>query len=872
MPLHDLLEGRYPPTATLQNQHSDDAAAEWMRNATHLRYSQRWLKHALHEFAPYHNGVIGIALDDDQGAYLDNQTWPAPHLTQYLNLLGSYVHAAGWKDVPLYINTYQMKVTASSPVWAMGNWYQSDAFSIGEHDRAQLEFTLGLLATRPHQPVMLSEFQAGWLQGPEDVRPRPADPVNTSLALTTALGMDARGVVLFPAQDTLNPAGMEVPFANFFYAWDAALPLNSSSNHSGDPWTWAPPPRYGPTEAFGRFIRRFGPDLAASHPHWDAQIGYITSALDERRLTPADVNAVADATIELQRGCRTYALACRVVDLRYATLADLHRAKILFVPGLPQRPIASVLAKVRAFRQEGGLLVATKAIDDETVDAALQRTFTTRTVDYGPGAIFSQSAKGAPELGFLTVPNYSDKPQDIKRASIHLSLMTKVDLPDLHIPERSVLVTPIDLDLRSIAPSLRKPVTLVGTDCQFFTEDFALYNKPGVVVDPPKELDAALLLQTPRQCTVRLTTPTGEQTIALPQQTPSDFKGGAPGDLPRADQQLTGIVIGRDGTVRLGAREPFPLFRPGSMCSTCIIDFARHLDRIPLRSSDVSIPASPAIEAAVAPGRSEVRVADVYRDGSRAVVFQNARVRLVISAAAGARAFAFQDLERKQTPPSIFTTVGGIRDDVAIEPPLSTSDRIAKYTHDFPAGMFNRLYDVQILSSGTSAAVRFTYDAPDVSRTALAFNERDARARRAILFSRRTRRLSWAPGDRLAARRVGHVDRPRRIANRVSPCPSRRERQVADALEWFCDRPCRRFRHRSHRLARGRRRASTGSRRAQLVGRTPDARTGPDRTPAVRVSATKRRPQSRPHLVPEELARLEALAQGQTPTPANRPH
>jgi hypothetical protein len=35
MPLHDLLEGRYPPTATLQNAHSDDAAAEWMRNATH---------------------------------------------------------------------------------------------------------------------------------------------------------------------------------------------------------------------------------------------------------------------------------------------------------------------------------------------------------------------------------------------------------------------------------------------------------------------------------------------------------------------------------------------------------------------------------------------------------------------------------------------------------------------------------------------------------------------------------------------------------------------------------------------------------------------------------------------------------------------
>ena len=37
MPLHDILEGRYPATATLQNAHSDAAAAQWLRNPTHLR-------------------------------------------------------------------------------------------------------------------------------------------------------------------------------------------------------------------------------------------------------------------------------------------------------------------------------------------------------------------------------------------------------------------------------------------------------------------------------------------------------------------------------------------------------------------------------------------------------------------------------------------------------------------------------------------------------------------------------------------------------------------------------------------------------------------------------------------------------------------
>ena len=40
-----------PSTATLQNAHSDDAAAEWMANATHMKYAARWLQTALHEFS-----------------------------------------------------------------------------------------------------------------------------------------------------------------------------------------------------------------------------------------------------------------------------------------------------------------------------------------------------------------------------------------------------------------------------------------------------------------------------------------------------------------------------------------------------------------------------------------------------------------------------------------------------------------------------------------------------------------------------------------------------------------------------------------------------------------------------------------------------
>ena len=116
MPQHDLLEGRYPPTATLQNAHSDDAAAEWMRTATHVRYAKRWLERVLHEFEPVADLVVAVQLDDDQGAYIDNQTWPAPNLQAYLEWLRGVVHGVTGPNVPVFINTYQMKVTASSPV------------------------------------------------------------------------------------------------------------------------------------------------------------------------------------------------------------------------------------------------------------------------------------------------------------------------------------------------------------------------------------------------------------------------------------------------------------------------------------------------------------------------------------------------------------------------------------------------------------------------------------------------------------------------------------------------------------------------------------------------------------------------------------
>ena len=345
MPLRDILEGRYPATATLQNARSDDAAAEWMNNKTHMAYAARWLEHALRAIAPWRKDVIAIAVDDDQGAYIDNQTWPAPHFKQYIGALSSMIRRVVGPHLPLFINTYQMKVTASAPVWAWGNWYQSDAYSIGEHDRSQLEFSTALLQTQPHLPVMTSEFQAGWLQGADEARPRAADPTNTTLALHTMLQFGAHGVVNFPVQDTLNPAGWEAPWTNAFYAWDAALSLQIGTQA-----------RFAPTAAFGRIVERHSVALAQLHPQADVEIAYLTSAYDPAALDNAQIAQIAAATIAAQQACRARALTCELVDLRYAAVADLLRTPVLVLPpnnsGTTFAP--EVAQKLALFSARGG--------------------------------------------------------------------------------------------------------------------------------------------------------------------------------------------------------------------------------------------------------------------------------------------------------------------------------------------------------------------------------------------------------------------------------------------------------------------------------------------------------------------------------------
>ncbi len=350
MPLHDILQGRYPATATLQNAHADAAAEEWLTNRIHRHAVRRWYRALFAAIAPWSGIVEAVALDDDQGAYIDNDTWPAPHWHAYIRWLKSAVRREIGPNVPLFINTYQTKVPAATGAWAWGNWYQSDAYRIGTHDLAQLIFSTALLQTQPHRAVMQSEFQAGWLQGANETAPRPAAPENTTIALHQLLQLGAHAIVNFPVQDTMNPAGWEAPWANALYAWDAALALDGV--HQA---------RYAPTAEFGALVRQAGARwLARLHPDANVAVAWPVSAYPSRAVDNARVAAFAAATIRAFMRCRAMALTCRAVDLRFAAPGTLARYRALVVPRIADEVgmLPAVRARLERYRSHGAVLAS----------------------------------------------------------------------------------------------------------------------------------------------------------------------------------------------------------------------------------------------------------------------------------------------------------------------------------------------------------------------------------------------------------------------------------------------------------------------------------------------------------------------------------
>ena len=630
MEAHDVLEGRYPATATLQNQHSDAAAAEWMRNATHLRYAARWLHRALAEFRPVADRVIAVQLDDDQGAYLDNDTYPGPHFHAYLRWLETRVRDVVGPRTPAFINTFETKVPWALPVWAMGNWYQSDANVIGEHDRAELAFATATLRTQARGPLAYSEFQAGWLAGPADPQPRAADPSNTTLAIGELAGWGIKGLIDFPLQDTLAPFGWEAPFSNALYAWDAAFMLDLGYGS-----------RLRETDLMFQQLAVYGPALAEAHRVADVAMLY------DGRQDAFHAAALLKAGLA---DCRARGITCDAIDPATVTDGRLASFRYVVVPRGEYRALVARAARLHV-----------RAIASPNAATGVRSA---------PGATLLRGPHGT----FVVVENWSDR--DVRYAAR--------DLPDAGAP-----IPPFALRPREAR------IVAVDADLAFLSARYARGDR----------LTSSCVVQTygdNRQISF------GDPLAAVMQ--------GRRREGPTCEVDAT--LGGRRARRSVGDGESVAL-QPGAPMTVHSITTG-YLDSPDpgLRMSRFARFPNPRIDVKLPPGAHAYR-SDVFEDGAQDVVLQNARVAAVAVPDGGARVVSFGRylLQPSTSTPSfhnVFDATGAVRDDVLQQQPPSATDRIAKYTHLYPAGMFNRPYDACTFESARGAGAYFAYDAPDV--------------------------------------------------------------------------------------------------------------------------------------------------------------
>jgi beta-galactosidase GanA len=364
----DILEGRYPRLSGLSPSQSEEASRQWLENETHLRYSRKWFLDVMKVLSPYlssHQGnILFFQLDDDQA--INRTNYSGPNFWRYMDtlrqdLVDAAVSAGGRPDdiIP-FINPTDMRVSAAgfdpglhAPIAALGQWYMDTGGSrLSFGDSRTLQFFVEELKTQPRFPPMIIEFQAGWYVPGDDTYPRSSDPENTLLASRTLFAHGLRGLNYFPLQDTLYPAGYEVPWTNHYYAWEAAIDINSNSQ-----------PRGIAVRRNGLLIQGMGDLLAQTHQQADVGIVYSLGAIQpQEKLTREDVLRISNGTIALQRYCMLNRVSSEYLDPEYQPIEQLRRHKLLLVPvfnfepdrGLALSPLAE--NKLIEFVEGGGTL------------------------------------------------------------------------------------------------------------------------------------------------------------------------------------------------------------------------------------------------------------------------------------------------------------------------------------------------------------------------------------------------------------------------------------------------------------------------------------------------------------------------------------
>ena len=346
----DWIEGRYPPLDNLNPRDAEAAARGWLENSTHMDHARRWLTAVSKELAPYssHRAIqagtentapasretsgplLFVQLGDDFAEGRTNRA--GADFWRYVESLRGALEAGG-VDVPVFINPTDARVAAAGsglqpPIGVMGQWYmeprelsEQRQRLLTAEDAAELEFFTEELKTQPAFPPALIEYQAEWYAPGDDDRPPPSPPENTLLSSRLLIANGIHGINYFPLQDTYTPAGYSVPWANRSYRWDAALGPDGDAQ-----------PRLAAVKRNAAILRRWGPELAASHKRADFGILYPLAAYPQDLLTHGDISRVSGAVMRLERLGALATLSSELLDPAHQPVEQLLRDSLLLLP------------------------------------------------------------------------------------------------------------------------------------------------------------------------------------------------------------------------------------------------------------------------------------------------------------------------------------------------------------------------------------------------------------------------------------------------------------------------------------------------------------------------------------------------------------
>ncbi|MFN0086809.1 MAG: beta-galactosidase [Blastocatellia bacterium] len=338
------LDGHYPPLSGLGANNSEEASRQWMANETHLKYTRKWFGEVMRELllrrqAGAGGNLIAIQLDDDQA--INRANFNGPEFWKYMNTLAGYLREAG-ATAPLYINPTDMRVSAAGAphgIGAMGQWY----FNFGSdpalrwEDTATLQFYTETLKTQPRFPPMIIEYQAGWYGTGDDTYAKTADPTNTLLSSRVMMGQGLQGLNYFPLQDTLYPAGYEVPWANHYYIWESALTLDRRER-----------PRAEAVHRNGRLVQGLGRELAGARKAADLGLIYPISSYEQAALTRDEIMRISGAQMRIQQYCQLQQVSVEYLDLEFQPVEHLLRHKALLLPLIDEKAAAQGREEISA--------------------------------------------------------------------------------------------------------------------------------------------------------------------------------------------------------------------------------------------------------------------------------------------------------------------------------------------------------------------------------------------------------------------------------------------------------------------------------------------------------------------------------------------